>query len=137
MDQHNPVRPDQISQTIEDYFAERQSNLLPCGAQTKDGRTFSWCGEVLEYLTEELTERLAARGITFNHPFPGPFRLMDEDQLADGRHVRRFWTTVLAQGCPIARLCTYFVHRHDQVSLPQLPHVVAFPADHPDQEATE
>lgn len=136
MNRDHSLGPEQVGQTIEDYFVERQSNLLPCGAQTKEGRRFSWCGEVLEYLTEGLAERLAARGISFSQPFPGPFRLMDEDQLADGRHVRRFWTTVFAQGCPIARLCTYFFHRHDQVALPQLPHVVAFPADHSDQDVT-
>lgn len=137
MNRHNTLGPEQLSQTIEDYFAERQADLLPSGEQTKDGRAFSWCGEVLEYLTEGLAERLAARGISFSQPFPGPFRLMDEDQLADGRHIRRFWTTVIAHGCPVARLCTHFFHRHDQIPLPQLPHVVAFPADHPDQEATE
>lgn len=137
MDSHNPVRPEQLSQTIEDYFAERQAALLPSGEHTQEKQAFSWCGEVLEYLTEGLAERLAAQGITFNQPFPGPFRLMDEDQLPDGRHIRRFWTTVLVHGCPIARLCTYFVHRHDQVPLPQLPHVVAFPANHPDQKASE
>lgn len=137
MDRHNPVRPEQLSQTIEDYFTERHADLIASGEQTKDGRVFSWFGEVLEYLTEGLAERLAARGLTFGRPFPGPFQLMDEEHLPDGRHVRRFWTTVLAHGCPIARLCTYFFHRHDRVTLPQLPKVVAFPANHPDQETTE
>jgi hypothetical protein len=129
-----PVTPDAVSRAIEDYLAERQAEVLPSGELAKDGRRFSWCGDVLEFLTEGLAERLAARGITFTESFPGPFQLMDEEQLADGRHIRRFWTTALLQGCPIARLCTYFFHRHDQVPLPQPPRVVAYPADHPDPE---
>jgi hypothetical protein len=137
MAHHNELTAEHLSQMIELYFTERQAGILPSGDETADGKRLSWCGEVLEYLVEGLADRLAARGITFTQPFPGPFRLMDEDQLADGQHVRRFWTTVLAHGCPIARLCTYFFHRHDQVPLPQLPHVVAFPTDRRDQEATE
>jgi hypothetical protein len=132
-----PLTPEHLSRTIEDYFAERQAELLPSGQETKDGQRFSWCGDVLEFLTEGLAERLAARGITFSKSFPGPFRLMDEEQLADGNHVRRFWTTALDRGCPIAKLCTYFVHRHDQVPLPQPPHVVAYPANHLEPEAAE
>jgi hypothetical protein len=65
-------------------------------------------------------------GITFAHPFPGPLRLMDEVQRADGQHVRRFLTVALHHGCPIARICTFFFHRHDQISLPQAPLVMAF-----------
>lgn len=137
MSHHIPLTPEQLSRTIEDYFAERQAELLPSGQEMKDGQRFAWCGDVLEFLTEGLAERLAARGITFSKSFPGPFRLMDEEQLADGNHVRQFWTTALDRGCPIAKLCTYFVHRHDQVPLPQPPHVVGYPPDHPEPEAEE
>lgn len=137
MDKHNELTTEHLSRTIEHYFAERQAGILPSGHETADGKRLSWCGDVLEYLVEGLADRLAARGITFSQPFPGPFRLMDEDQLADGQHVRRFWTTVLAHGCPIARLCTYFFHRHDQVALPQPPRVVSFPADNHERETAE
>jgi hypothetical protein len=129
------LTPEYVCRTIEEHFATRQAELLPSGEQTKDGRRFSWCGDLLEFFTEGLAERLAARGITFSKSFPGPFRLWDEEQSANGEHVRRFWTTALSHGCPIARLCTYFFHRHDRVTLPQLPKVVAYPPDHPDPEA--
>lgn len=134
MDQQSPLTPENLSRTIENYFAERQAELLPSGKQTKDGKQLSWCGDVLEFLTEGLAERLAAKGITFSKSFPGPIRLLDEEQLVNGDHVRRFWTMALSQGCPIARLCTYFFHRHDRVTLPQLPKVVAYPPDHPAPE---
>jgi hypothetical protein len=137
MDHRNALTPEHLSRTIEDYFAERQAELLPSGDRTKDGKRFSWCGDVLEFLTEGLAERLAASGITFSKSFPGPFRLMDEEQLEGGNHIRRFWTMALDHGCPLARLCTYFFHRHDQVPLPQPPHVVAYPPDHPEIEVTE
>ncbi len=131
------LTPEHLSRTIEEYFAERQAWLLPSGEQTKDGTRLSWCGDVLEYLTEGLAERLAAHGITFSKAFPGPFRLMDEERLADGRHIRRFWTMALDHGCPIARLCTYFFHRHDQVALPQPPQVIAYPIDYPEPDTEE
>lgn len=137
MNQQTSITPEHLGRTIEEYFAERQAKLLPSGEQTKDGKQFSWCGDVLEYLTDGLAERLAARGITFSKAFPGPFRLMDEDQLTDGRHIRRFWTMALDHGCPVARLCTYFFHRHDQVTLPQPPRVVAYPPDHPEPDQEE
>lgn len=120
------LTPDTVSHEIEAYVAARQAELLPSGEASKDGRRFSWCGEILDFLTEGLAERLAAKGITFTDAFPGPLRLMDEDQQPNGQHVRRFWTVALHHGCPIARICTYFFHRHDQVSLPQLPRVVAY-----------
>ncbi len=110
-----------------EHLAERQRSLLPSGRQSKDGRRFSWCGEVFDFLIEGLGDRLAARGITFTAPFPGPFRLLDEDRRPDGHHVRRFWTTALAGGCRIARLCTLFHHRHDEVRLPEPPQVRAYP----------
>jgi hypothetical protein len=128
------LTPEYVRRAIEEHFMTRQAELLPSGEQTKDGRRFSWCGDLLEFFTEGLSECLAARGITFSKSFPGPFRLMDEEQAANGNHVRWFWTTALSQGCPIARLCTYFFHRHDQVPLPQLPQVVAHPPDYPDHE---
>ena len=64
MSQHNSPTPEQLSRTIEAYFAERQAAILPSGEQTTDGKRLSWCGDVLEYLTEGLAERLAAQGIT-------------------------------------------------------------------------
>jgi hypothetical protein len=135
MKRDTSLTPECVCRTIEEHFATRHAELLPSGEQTRDGRRFSWCGDLLEFFTEGLAERLAAKGITFSRSFPGPFRLMDEDQAANGDHVRRFWTTVFSHGCPIARLCTYFFHRHDRVPLPQLPKVVAYPPDHPDPEA--
>ncbi len=137
MKQLRPLTPEHLSRTIEEHFAERQAEILPSGQQTKDGKRLSWCGDVLEFLTEGLAERLAASGITFSKAFPGPFRLMDEDQLTDGQHVRRFWTMALDHGCPIARLCTCFFHRHDQVTLPQPPRVIAYPPDHPVPDTEE
>jgi hypothetical protein len=137
MDHRNALTPELLSRTIEDYLAERQAELLPSGDRTKDGKRFTWCGDVLEFLTDGLAERLATSGITFSKSFPGPFRLMDEEQLTGGNHIRRFWTIALHRGCPIARLCTYFFHRHDQVPLPHPPHVVAYPPDHPEPEAAE
>ena len=137
MSHHTPLTPEHLRRTIEDYFAERQTELLPSGEQTKDGKRFSWCGDVLEFLTEGLVEHLATQGITFSKSFPGPFRLMDEEQLADGNHMRQFWTMALDHGCPVARLCTYFFHRHDQVPLPRLPQIVAYPPNHPKPETVE
>ncbi len=116
-----PASAEDIRQTVAGHLSERHAQLAPSGRQTKDGRLFTWCGEVLDFLVEGLTERLAARGLTCTPPYPGPFRLMDEDQYPDGRHVRRFWTVVRAGGCPIARLCTRFIHRHDEVRLPEAP----------------
>lgn len=121
--------PEEVQQVVVGYMDERRSELLPSGQASKDGRAFSWCGEVLDFLVEGMGERLAPYGITFTTPFPGPFRLWDEDQRPDGVHVRRFWTTALANGCPIARLCTLFHHRHDQVQLPAPPQVIAYPVD--------
>ncbi|MBM4126276.1 MAG: hypothetical protein FJ247_02860 [Nitrospira sp.] len=124
------LTPEYVRHAIEEHFLARQAELHPSGEQTKDGRRFSWCGDLFDFFVEGLAERLAASGITFSQSFPGPFRLLDEEQAANGDHVRRFWTTVLSHGCPIARLCTYFFHRHDRVPLPQLPKVVAYPPDH-------
>ena len=120
------LTPEALSHEIQAYVAERQSELLPSGEASRDGRQFSGCGDILDFLTEGLAERLAAKGITFTNTFPGPLRLMDEDQQPNGQHVRRFWTIALQHGCPIARICTLFFHRHDQVSLPQAPLVVAY-----------
>ncbi|HSN05191.1 MAG TPA: hypothetical protein VLS44_09425 [Nitrospira sp.] len=131
------MTPSELSQSVERYFAERHAHLASSGDRTQDGRQFTWCGEVFDYLTEGLTERLAAIGITFSQTFPGPFRLLDEEQRADGQHIRRFWTTALQRGCPVAKLCTSFVHRHDQVTLPELPHVQAYPPDHPTLDTEE
>lgn len=124
--------PQSLGDEIQAYVVERQSKLLASGDASRDGRRFSWCGDILDFLTEGLDERLAARGITFTNAFPGPLRLMDEDQQPNGQHVRRFWTVALHRGCPIARVCTLFFHRHDQVPLPQTPRVVAYALDQQD-----
>ncbi|MEW6544675.1 MAG: hypothetical protein AB1411_13845 [Nitrospirota bacterium] len=122
--------PEAVSHAVEEYLGQRQAEILPAGDQSTGGRRFTWCGDVLEFLVEGLAERLAARGITFTSPFPGPLRLWDEDQQPDGQHVRRFWTTALERGCPIAKLCTFFFHRHDTPALPRAPKVVGFPPDY-------
>lgn len=128
---------DTVSRDIEAFVVTRQVELLPSGEASKDGCRFSWCGEILDFLTEGLAERFATKGITFTDAFPGPLRLMDEDQQPNGQHVRRFWTVALHHGCPVARICAYFFHRHDQVSLPRLPRVVAYAPTGPCQEEHE
>lgn len=125
-----PMTPEAVSQAVQVYLDERRALLDASGEGTACGRRFSWCGDVLEFLTEGVADRLAGLGITFQRPFPGPFRLWDEEQRPDGTHVRRFWTTALERGCPIAKLCTFFFHRHDQVAVPHPPRVVGFPPDH-------
>ncbi len=137
MDGSSCMTPESIGDAIQAHLKERESYLLPSGEETREGRRFSWCGEILEFLSEGVTERLAAMGITLTNSFPGPFRLLDEEQQPDGQHVRRFWTIASRQGCPIARLCTYFFHRHDQIKLPQLPQVVAYAPDAPGREEVE
>ncbi|MCW5797588.1 MAG: hypothetical protein KIT40_03745 [Nitrospira sp.] len=124
------LTPEVVGREIQAYVDERQRQLLPSGEASREGRRFSWCGDILDFLTDGLAERLAPMGITFTTPFPGPLRLMDEVQQPDGRHVRRFWTVALHGGCPLARICTLFFHRHDQISLPQAPLVMAFAPDH-------
>jgi hypothetical protein len=89
-----------VGYEIQAYIAERQTKLLPSGEGSKDGRRFSWCGEILDFLAEGLVERFAARGITFADSFPGPVRLMDEDQHPDGQHVRRFGRSPCTTAAP-------------------------------------
>lgn len=125
------MTPTDLCRSVEQYLADRHTRIADSGDHTIDGRRFTWCGDAFDYLVEGLGEHLAALGISFKQPFPGPIRLLDEEQRADGQHIRRFWTTALKHGCPIATLCTLFVHRHDQIRLPELPHVQAFPPDHP------
>lgn len=133
MEQAAPQSPltqaEDIRRAITTHLTDQLSQLLPSGHQSRDGRRFTWCGEVFDFLVEGVIERLAARGVTFTAPYPGPFRLMDEEQLPDGRHIRRFWTVACANGCPIARLCTRFVHRHDDIRLPEAPSVEAYPLE--------
>ncbi len=129
--------PESVTREIEAHVAERQRQLTPSGEASSDGRRFSWCGDILDFLTEGLAERFAPMGITFSTPFPGPLRLLDEVQQPDGQHVRRFWTVALHQGCPIARICTLFFHRHDQIRLPQTPLVMAFAPNHKAGEGGE
>lgn len=80
----SPLTPETVIHEIQAYVAERQMELLPSGEASKDGRCFSWCGEILDFLTEGLAERCAVKGITFTDVFPGPFRLMDEEQQPNG-----------------------------------------------------
>ena len=124
------LTPEAVGRQIQAYLDERQRQVLPSGEASSDGRRFSWCGDILDFLTDGLAERLAPMGISFTSPFPGPLRLMDEVQQPDGQHVRRFWTLALHRGYPIARICTFFFHRHDQISLPQAPLVVVFTPSH-------
>lgn len=127
------MTPEAVGQAVQEYLDERRALLDSAGEATVAGRRFSWWGDVLDFLIEGLTERLAGQGIAFESPYPGPFRLWDEDQKPDGEHVRRFWTTARKRGCPIAKLCTFFFHRHDTPAIPKPPRVVAFPADYPDE----
>jgi len=127
--------PESVAQTIQAYLDERHTQL-DHDQQAEQPRAFTWCGDVFDFLIEGLAERLAAHGIHFSSPFPGPFRLWDEEQRPDGEHVRRFWTTALRRGCPVAKLCTMFFHRHDTAALPRTPQVVAYPADHRDHDET-
>lgn len=120
------LTPEALGREIQIYIDERQRQLLPSGEASRDGRRFSWCGDILDFLADGLAARLATMGITFTTPFPGPLRLMAEVQQPDGQHVRRFWTVALQGGYPIARICTVFFHRHDQIRLPRMPRVMAF-----------
>ena len=70
--------PQSVGDEIQSHMAERQRELLASGDASRDGRCFSWCGDILDFLIEGLGDRLAARGITFTSAFPGPLRLMDE-----------------------------------------------------------
>jgi hypothetical protein len=137
--QANHTSPDSLARQLQAYLAERHKQIGQIGAddRTADGRRFGWCGEVLDFLVEGAAERMAGRGITFTNPLPGPFRLWDEDQQPDGEHVRRFWTTALLHGCPIAKLCTVFFHRHDRPALPRPPQVLACPPDHREEGAAD
>ena len=124
------ITPEAVRQAVQKYLDERLALLDHSAEGASTGERFSWCGDVFEFLIDGLAERLAERGIVFQQRYPGPFRLWDEDQHPDGTHVRRFWTTALERGCPIAKLCTFFFHRHDQVPVPEPPRVVAFPTDY-------
>ncbi|TAJ23218.1 MAG: hypothetical protein EPO64_11700 [Nitrospirae bacterium] len=138
MDQQESIlTPETVSQAVQNYLDERHTQILPPGDRSSAGRRFGWCGDVLEFLVEGIADRFASHGIAFNSPYPGPFRLWDEDQHQDGEHVRRFWTTAVDRdtGCPIAKLCTFFFHRHDTAAIPNPPRVVGFPADDPADEA--
>ena len=128
------LQPETIGRALQDYLGERQAQIASTGDRSRTGLVFAWCGDVLEFLVEGVAERFAARGISFSSPFPGPFRLWDEDQQPDGEHVRRFWTTALDHGCPVAKLCTFFFHRHDTPAIPRPPRVVAFPPDYPGED---
>jgi len=129
------VQPETIGRALQDYLGERQAQIAPPGDRSRTGQVFDWCGDVLEFLAEGVSERFAARGISFSSPFPGPFRLWDEDQQPDGEHIRRFWTTALLHGCPVAKLCTFFFHRHDTPAIPRPLRVVAFPPDYRGEDA--
>lgn len=123
--------PEALSVAVQEYLGERWDQLAPSGDRSCCGRQFAWCDEVLEFLTEGLDERLAGLGVECRSPYPGPFRLWDEEQHPGGEHVRRFWTVVVESGSgrPVAKLCTYFSHRHDTAAIPRLPRVEGFPPD--------
>ncbi len=129
--------PEAVSGALQDYLQKRWDQLVPTGERTRHGHRFTWCGEVLEFLTEGVTEYLASLGLECLWPYPGPFRLWDEDQHPDGEHVRRFWAVVVEHETrhPVAKLCTVFYHRHDRVAVPRPPRVEGFPPDYRGDEA--
>ncbi|MGQ0810591.1 MAG: DUF6022 family protein [Nitrospiraceae bacterium] len=130
------LTPETISETVQRHLDQRLAEVSSLGDRALCNRRFSWCGDLLDYLVEGVEEKLAKLGITLREPFPGPMRLLDEDQHPNGQHVRRFWTVALERGCPIAKLCTLFFHRHDTPALPRPPQVLAYPPDH-DEESKE
>lgn len=121
----------------EDFFSERRRELHPARQQTKDRRLLSRCRNVLKFLAEKLSEHLAKQGVIFTKCFHDPLRLMGEERLTDGTHIRRVGTTAINHGCLLARHCTYFFHRHDQVPLPQTHRVANFPLHHSEPEPSE
>jgi hypothetical protein len=52
------------------------------------------------------------------------------------RLVAHPWTTTVNQGCPAARIGTYFFHRHDQVRLSQQLWIASFPLNYRQSETT-
>ncbi len=131
------ITPAILSQTVQAHLDQRLEEIAPCGDWSRCNQQFSWCGDLFDFLVEGIEKRVAQMGVTFREAYPGPLKLWDEDQATDGTHVRRFWTMALEQGCPIAKLCTFFFHRHDTVALPRPPQVVAFPPDHPETESDD
>lgn len=122
-----PLEPESIGQAVQDHLHRRLAEAMSQDGAIRRPNRFAWCSDLFDYLTHGVEEMLAGMGITLEDPYPGPMNLLDEDQHADGCHVRRFWTVALRQGCPVAVLCTQFFHRHDRIDLPEPPHVVAFP----------
>ena len=120
-----------ISEVVQRYLEKRAMIIMSAEDQSFSGFEFTWCGEVLDFLIEGLEDHVQqlGMGLDFQPAFPGPLRLWDEDQQPDGLHVRRYWTTAIDTKShqPIAKLCTFFFHRHDTTAIPQLPQVVGFP----------
>lgn len=129
MEKQSPPHAVTIEQAVEGHLHRRLAEIMSPGGPISHAKRFSWCGELLDYLAQGVDEKLADMGITLQDPYPGPMNLLDEDQHPDGSHVRRFWTVALKHGCPIAKLCTIFFHRHDRIDLPKPPRVVALPPD--------
>ncbi len=126
------ITPAILSREVETHLEQRLEEVAPHGDWSRCDQQFAWCGDLFDFLVEGVEQRVSQLGVTFREAYPGPLRLWDEDQAADGTHVRRFWTVALERGCPIAKLCTFFFHRHDTAVLPRPPQVVAFPPDHRD-----
>ena len=125
------LTPAMISEVVQKYLEKRAMMLMSDEDQSSTARKFTWCGEVLDFLIEGIDDHVQelGMGLVFQPAFPGPLRLWDEDQQPDGVHVRRYWTTAIDAKShqPIGKFCTFFFHRHDTTSIPQIPRVVGFP----------
>ena len=114
------VEPQEIAYLIQQYLDTQLAGVVSNNDWSWCEQHFTWCGELLDYLIEGLESHTRTLGFGFQDPFPGPFRLWDEDQFPNGDHVRRFWTTALhnSSKCPLAIIHTTFHHRHDRIALP-------------------
>lgn len=114
------MEPTYIAQLIQNYLDTKLAEVVPNNDWSWCEKRFSWCGDLLDFLIEGLEPYTRTVGVTFQEPFPGPFRLWDEDQFQNGDHIRRFWTTAVhsSSGCPLANILTIFYHRHDRIALP-------------------
>ncbi len=123
-----PLTPQAITDAVQKFLDGRLAQVVPSEDWSWCEARFSWCGDLFDFLVEGLEDHTRSLGFRFEDPFPGPIRLWDEDQQADGEHLRRFWTTAvdISTGRPLAKLCTVFSHRHDRVALPRPPKVRAF-----------
>ncbi len=117
---HQPYGPLDIAQCVQRFLDTRLKKVAPHDDWSWCEKNFTWCGDLLDFLIQGLPSYTQTLGFTFQDPFPGLFRLWDEDQFPDGTHLRRFWTTALncSDRSPVAIVQTHFYHRHDQVALP-------------------